>query len=136
MGKKERLRRVGQSKLIKDQQRKISDRQYLEREMFKLRVELSSMRTKFSETLVRITNEIRNQRSNQTIFDRILTTKGLICKDDAKKAMDEIEEETSKMFNPDGSMVGTPAITCYNCDFDVDVDGVETNKINSLKGDV
>ena len=136
MGRKEKQRRKSQAGIIKEQTKKISDRKFLEQQMFKLRVELSSMRTKFTETLIRITNELRTQRSNQTIFDRILTSKGLICKSDAKIAMDEIESETSKMFNSDGSMVGTPTITCYNCEFGVSVNGSEATNVVSLGEEV
>lgn len=132
MGRKERTRKKSQSKIIKEQQKKLSDRQFLEQEVFKLRSETSTMRTKFMETLVRITKEISILRSNQTIFDRILTNKGTITQADAVAARFDIKAEVDKMFDGNGVMRGDPSITCYNCDFTIDNAAVKVKKVDTM----
>lgn len=127
MGRRERRKH---EKFVKGLKKNQSDRDYIESQMIQMRSEVTMRMTKFQEVLVRITKELGLIKTHLTLLDKSLNADGIITKAKLEKVKDAITAKAAEMFNDDGSMIGKPIVTLYNCDFNIKLDNHEVKKVN------
>lgn len=122
MGRKERIKKKFVQQKQQELSKQVSDRKFLEYELLRIKSELAVKESKDREAFVKITNELAGLRRDLMLMDRVLTASKLISKEMVQEAVKQIEKENQRYFDEDGKMLGTPIITSYNCDFDIEID--------------
>lgn len=132
MGRKERLRRVKQSKVINKVTKSEKDRANTSAKIMQMRADQSAHDSKLRETLVKMAQELARLKTENAVLNSALRAQGIIDDDKMNKAHAELQNQTRAMFNDKGQMRGNPVVTCYNTDFEIKTEGHEVKVVNTM----
>lgn len=105
----------------------------VENKVLELRAEISAKNQQYIETLVRMTKEISQLRSDVNVLMRALQKVGTINQALIDQVIDEMKADQSRMIDPKtGKMSGSPVITQYNCDFTLSHPGYKIVEVKNL----